>query len=103
MSSFILLVSSFLQQILAGVRTATVNVDVTPDGKQYTITVTSPVFENLPQYKRREMVQASLRTLRAERPSFASCEITALNLYSPSETSDVKSQQSIQHKNIEVK
>ena len=82
------------QQILAGVRTATVDVSVTPDGKQYMITVTSPVFENLPQFKRREMVQKSLGTLRSEVPSFASCQVTALHLYSPSEIADLQSQQS---------
>ena len=82
------------RQILAGVRTATVDVNVTPDGKQYMITVTSPVFENLPPFKRREMVQKSLGTLRSEIPSFASCQVTALHLYSPSEIADLQSQQS---------
>jgi acid stress-induced BolA-like protein IbaG/YrbA len=82
------------RQILAGVRTATVHVKVTPDGKQYTISVTSPAFENLPQFKRREMVQKSLVTVHDEIPSFASCRITGLHLYSPSEMTDLQGQQS---------
>ena len=65
---------------------------VTPDGKQYLITVTSPVFENLPQFKRRDMVQKSLGTVRTEVPAFASCRITKLHLFSPSEVSDLRSQ-----------
>jgi acid stress-induced BolA-like protein IbaG/YrbA len=85
-----------LLQILAGVRTATVDVKVAPDAKRYTITVTSPVFENLAQFKRREMVQKSLGTLHAEVPSFASCQITALHLYSPSEIKNIKSQESVE-------
>lgn len=80
-----------IEQILAGVRTASVDVNVTPDGKQYSITVTSPTFENLPQFKRRDIVQKCLGTARAEIPSFASCEITALHLFSPSEISDLRS------------
>jgi acid stress-induced BolA-like protein IbaG/YrbA len=83
---------AFLEQILAGLRTATVDVNVTPDGKQYSITVTSPAFENLPQFKRRDMVQKCLGTVRTEIPSFASCQITALHLFSTSEVSNLQSQ-----------
>jgi stress-induced morphogen len=67
-------------------------VDVTPDGKHYSITVTSPVFENLPQFKRRDMVQKSLGSVRTEIPSFASCQ-TTLHLRSPAEVSVGQSEQ----------
>jgi hypothetical protein len=46
------------------------------------------------------MVQTSLGTLRTELPSFASCQIKALRLYSPSEISDIQSRQSIEQEII---
>jgi acid stress-induced BolA-like protein IbaG/YrbA len=84
------------KKILAGVRTAQVDVNVSEDGKQYTITVVSPTFENLPPFKRRDLVQKSLGTVRQEIPSFAASQIKELHVYSPSEISEIQSQQQIE-------
>jgi acid stress-induced BolA-like protein IbaG/YrbA len=84
------------RKILTGVRTAQVDVNVTPDGKQYTITVISPTFENLPPFKRRDLVQKSLGSVRTEIPFFASCQITALHVYSPTEILEMQSRQRIE-------
>ena len=73
-------------QILAGVRTATVNVqDVSPqhDCSKLEVTVVSPFFEGLAKFKRRNMVNGSLNGLRKE-PGFHA-DIVQWHLYSPAE------------------
>ena len=74
-------------QILAGVRTATVDVqDVSPhqDCSQLEVTVVSPFFEGKPKFKRRDMVNSSLDGLRKD-PNFCSDFVT-LTMLSPSES-----------------
>jgi acid stress-induced BolA-like protein IbaG/YrbA len=76
----------FYGQILAGVRTATVDVqDVSPehDYSRLEITVVSPFFEGLAKFKRRDMVNSSLNGLRSE-PGFYS-QVVEMHLYSPAE------------------
>jgi acid stress-induced BolA-like protein IbaG/YrbA len=76
----------FYGQILAGVRTATVDVqDVSPehDYSRLEITVVSPFFEGLAKFKRRDMVNNSLNGLRSE-PGFYS-QVVEMHLYSPAE------------------
>jgi acid stress-induced BolA-like protein IbaG/YrbA len=89
-------IRSVKNKILAGVRNANVDVQVSPDGKQYTITVISPHFENLPPFKRRELVQNSLGSVRTEVPLFASCQVTQLNLHSPAEILERQHKQSLE-------
>jgi hypothetical protein len=72
------------------VRTATVDVQSSPDGKEYTITVVSPTFENVPPFKRRDLVTKSLGSLRIECPAFTSCQVIQLNLFSPLEMTSLQ-------------
>lgn len=75
--------------ILAGVRTATVDVqDLSEahDFSQLHVVVTSPFFEGMPKFKRRDMVNASLNDLRRE--SWWKSAVT-LEMQSPSEAGPV--------------
>ena len=89
--SFYCFVSTPGTQILAGVRTATVDVqDVSPhqDCSQLEVTVVSPFFEGKPKFKRRDMVNSSLDGLRKD-PNFYS-DIVTLTMLSPSESASTE-------------
>jgi hypothetical protein len=72
------------------VRTAKVDVQCSPDEEEYAITVVSPIFENVPPFKRRELVTKSLGSLHIACPAFASSKVTQLNLYSPLEIANMR-------------
>jgi stress-induced morphogen len=75
------------------VRTAAVDVqDVSTlrDNSQLAVTVTSPRFENLATFKRRDLVNGSLDLLRRE-PTFTA-KIVTLHLVAPSETEQQQGQ-----------
>lgn len=83
-----------VRQILAGVRTATVNVqDVSPqhDCSRLEVTVVSPFFDGLANFKRRDMVNGSMNGLRKE-PGFRA-DIVQWHLYSPAEAAEAATTQ----------
>ena len=71
--------------ILAGVRSATVDVQDVSEARDFSqlhVVIVSKYFENLPKFKRRDMVNSSLNDLRRE--SWWKSAVT-LEMLSPSE------------------